>query len=67
MLLTGIGAVALPPDLRLAAILSAAVPILALFPVLNEGTGHEGLASLSVMMATLASFVTLTLALALLT
>lgn len=65
-LIGGLGALALPEELRLAAILSAGMPMFALFPVLNEGTGHEGLASLSVMLATLASFVTLTAMLALL-
>lgn len=59
-----LGVAALPPDLWAAAILSAAMPMVAIYVVLAQPYGHEGLASFSLLMATAASFLTLTLLIA---
>ncbi|MAM63302.1 AEC family transporter [Maritimibacter sp. UBA3975] len=53
-------------DLRVAVILSAAIPMFTIYTVLAQETGHEGLASLALLMATVASFVTLNVAIFLL-
>lgn len=56
----------LPPDLRLAAILSAAVPMFTVYVLFVQPYGHDGLASLAVLSATAGAFVTLSVVLALL-
>ncbi len=58
--------VVLSPEMRVAAILSAAMPMLSIYPVLAQPYGHEGIASLSLLLATSAAFVTLTLLLSIL-
>lgn len=47
-------------DWEHALILSAAMPIFGVFPLLAKDTGHAGAASLAVMVSTIAAFVTLT-------
>lgn len=64
--LGGLGIV-LTGDLRAAALISAAIPMFSIYVVLVQDTGHGGLASLSILIATLASFVTLNLLLYVLT
>jgi len=54
------------PDLRSAAVLYACMPMLSIYPVLAQKYDHEGFCAAALMTATLASFVTLNLALALL-
>ena len=56
----------LPDDLRIAAILSAAIPMFGVYVVLSQPYGHGGIASLALLLATAGSFVTLTALLALL-
>jgi predicted permease len=53
-------------DLRTAVILSAAIPMFTIYTVLAQEAGHEGLASLTLLIATVASFVTLNAAIFLL-
>lgn len=65
-ILVGFG-LPLSPEMRVAAILSAAMPMLSIFPVLAQPYGHEGIASIALLLATSGAFFTLTLALALLT
>lgn len=62
--LPALGLAPLPADLRLAAILSAALPMVAIYVVLAQPYGHEGIASVALLIATVASFVTLSLILA---
>ena len=56
----------LAPDLRAALFISTAMPMLGIYAVLAQDYGHEGLAALALLMATLGAFVTLTALLALL-
>jgi predicted permease len=67
--LTALALVALPalggltildPDLRMAVILSAAVPMFGIYALLAQDYGHEGIASLALLGATAGAFVTLT-------
>lgn len=58
-LLSLAGLVALPQDLRLAAILSAAMPMFGMYVVLSQPYGHDGIASIALLTATAGSFVTL--------
>lgn len=58
---------ALPPDLRAALILSAAMPIFGVYTVFAMEQGEEGVASIALLATTLAAFVTLSLFLAVLT
>lgn len=66
VLFAGFG-VTLPPDLVTAVILSAAVPMIAVYSVFAQEAGHAGLASLAQVFATAFSFVTLNALLLLLT
>lgn len=65
-LLPMLGFAPLPPDLRAAAILSAAIPMFGIYVVLAQPYGHEGVASLALLAATVGAFVTLTALLAVL-
>ena len=64
--LLGLVGLGLGGDLRVALILSTAVPMFTIYTVLAQETGHEGLASLALLVATVASFVTLNVAIFLL-
>ncbi|EAQ12517.1 auxin efflux carrier family protein [Rhodobacterales bacterium HTCC2654] len=66
VILFGVLGLGLAGDLRIAVILSAAIPMFTIYTVLAQETGHEGLASLALLMATVASFVTLNVAIFLL-
>jgi predicted permease len=57
----------LPQDLAVAVVISAAVPMIGIFPIMAQDYGHEGLASLALLGATVGSFITLNAALILLT
>ncbi len=64
LVLTGLlllGLPALTPDLRTAVILSTAMPMLSIYPILALRYGHEALASVAVAVTTLSTAVTLTL------
>jgi hypothetical protein len=54
------------PDLRMAVILSAAMPMFGIYALLAQDYGHEGIASLALLGATAGAFFTLTGLLALL-
>ncbi|SMH37492.1 AEC family transporter [Maritimibacter sp. HL-12] len=58
--------VGLTGDLRLAVIVSAAVPMFTIYAVFAQEVGHEGLASIAQLGATMAAFVTLNILLAVL-
>jgi predicted permease len=66
VILFGVLGLGLAGDLRTAVILSAAIPMFTIYTDLAQETGHEGLASLALLMATVASFVTLNVAIFLL-
>jgi len=55
------------PDLQLAVVLSAAMPMFGIYALFAQGYGHEGIASLALLGATAGAFFTLTLLLAVLT
>ncbi|WP_420568864.1 AEC family transporter [Thalassovita sp.] len=59
MLIPVVGLPALAPEMYVALILSAAMPMFGIYTVLAQEYGHEGLASLSQVGATFASFFTL--------
>ncbi len=61
--LLGLG---LPPELSAAVILSAAMPMVGIYAILAQPYGHEGVASIAMLVATTAAFFTLSLLLALL-
>jgi len=61
-----LGWAVLPPDLLAALVLSAAVPMISIYAVLAQDYGHEGLAAISLLGAVVASFVTLSVLLAVL-
>lgn len=67
VILPVLGLPALAGDMHAAAILSAAMPMIGSFTVLAQSYGHEGIASISLLAATLMAFVTVTGLLALLT
>jgi hypothetical protein len=54
-----LGAQALEPSLRWALVLSAAVPMMGIYPVLAQRYGHEDVGAAAMLLATMASFVTL--------
>lgn len=56
-----LGMPALSADIRLAVILSAAMPMFGIYVVLAQPAGHDGLASIALLAATSGSFVTLSL------
>jgi len=64
--LTMLGITTLGTELTMGLILTATLPMFAIFVLFGQEAGHEGLASLSVMIATVLSFVTVNLALMLL-
>ncbi|MCC9624573.1 AEC family transporter [Thalassospira sp. MA62] len=53
----------LDPTMRLAAVCFACAPMFSVFPIYGFRYGHEGLTAASLMMATLASFVTISMTL----
>lgn len=67
LLALGTYGVTLPPDLKTAVILTAALPMIAAYSVFAQEAGHEGLASLAQVGATGLSFVTLNALLLILT
>ncbi|MEJ1992558.1 MAG: AEC family transporter [Maritimibacter sp.] len=58
--------VPLSDDLRIAVILAAAMPMFTIYTVFSQEAGHEGVASIALLGATAASFLTLNLLLAVL-
>jgi malonate transporter and related proteins len=58
--------IALEGEMRVAVILAAAMPMFTIYSVFAQEVGHEGLASIAQLGATLASFVTLNILLAVL-
>lgn len=58
-LLVWLGVVALSPRMQVAVILSAAMPMIGIYPVLAQDYGLEGIASIALLLATSAAFVTL--------
>jgi predicted permease len=58
--------VPLDPAMRAAMIACACMPMVSIYPILAQKHGHEGLAAAALLVTTVASFVTITLALALL-
>ncbi|PJE27683.1 hypothetical protein SAMN06297129_0362 [Pseudooceanicola antarcticus] len=65
--IAGLLALPLPPgNLYPALILSTAMPVFGIFPIIAQGSGHEGAAALAVTISTALAFVTLTVLLALL-
>jgi predicted permease len=59
MLIPVLGLPALAPEMHVALILSAAMPMFGIYTVLAQDYGHEGLASISLLGATFAAFFTL--------
>ncbi|MDR7094069.1 AEC family transporter [Hydrogenophaga laconesensis] len=59
MLLPLIGLPALTGELRAAVVLSAAMPMLGIYPLLAQRHGHEGFTAAALLAATVASFFTL--------
>lgn len=57
--LTAAGLVALPPDLHVAVILSAAMPMFGIYTVLAQQQGLEGVASIALLSAITAAFASL--------
>ncbi len=57
--LMGAGVVVLPAELHVAVILSAAMPIIGIYPVLAQEHGQQGIAALALLGATALSFITL--------
>ncbi|WP_425051204.1 AEC family transporter [Psychromarinibacter sp. S121] len=56
----------LSPELGTALILTCAMPMVAIYAILAQPFGHDGMASIALLLATTASFVTITILLALL-
>jgi predicted permease len=65
-LLGAMGWAHLGPELTLGLILTACMPMFAIFVLFGQEAGHEGLASLALVIATVLSFVTINIALILL-
>ncbi|MGH1575670.1 AEC family transporter [Planktotalea sp.] len=59
LLFTGTGIVYLPAELQVAVILSAAMPMFSIYPVLAQEYGQEGVASIAMLVATAFAFLTL--------
>jgi malonate transporter len=49
------------PVLRTAVLLTCAMPIMGIYPILTQKHGHEGLSAAALLVTTMASFVTLNL------
>ncbi len=58
---TAAGLPPLTPELRTALLLSAAMPIMGIYPILAQRHGHEGFSAAALLASTLASFATLNL------
>lgn len=56
-----IGLPPLIPELRMAIILSAAIPMITTYPIFAAQYGHEGIAALAMLIATIGSAITLSL------
>jgi predicted permease len=56
-----VGLPALTPELRTALVLTAAMPIMGIYPILAQQHGHEGFSAAALLGTTLGSFVTLNL------
>lgn len=54
-----LGMPALPPDLRTALLLTAALPIMSIYPILGMRHGHEGFCAAALLSTTILSFFTL--------
>ncbi|GHG82512.1 AEC family transporter [Pseudodonghicola xiamenensis] len=63
-LLTHLGLIDMSHDMRIAAILSAAMPVLSIYPLLAQERGLGGAAAIALLLATSCAFVTLNLLLA---
>jgi malonate transporter and related proteins len=59
LILPLLGLPAVAPDLRMAAIVMAAVPMMALYPILAQLYGQEALSATALLITTIASFFTL--------
>lgn len=57
--LPALGMPALDPSLRAAAVLTAAVPMMGIYPIFAQAYGHEDVGAASMLVATVASFFTL--------
>lgn len=64
--LTALGIATLDAELTVGIVLTACMPMFAIFVLFGQEAGHEGLASLSLLIATVLSFVTINIALILL-
>lgn len=62
-LLTTLGITTLGPELTMGLILTSCMPMFAIFVLFGQESGHEGLASLALLIATVLSFVTVNIAL----
>ncbi len=56
-----VGLPALAPELRTALVMTAAMPIMGIYPILAQRHGHEGFSAAALLGTTLGSFVTLNL------
>ncbi|MDK3016903.1 AEC family transporter [Pseudodonghicola flavimaris] len=66
-LLPALGLAALSPDMYAAAVLSAAIPMFSIYPILAQERGLGGAAAIALLLATSGAFVTLNILLAWLT
>lgn len=66
-ILAAIGLISLPPAMLAAVILSGAMPMFGIYTVLAQPIGLEGMASIAMLIATSAAFITLSLLLSVLT
>jgi predicted permease len=57
--LPALGLPALDPELQLAAVLMAAMPMMSIYPILAQAYGHEDFAATALLLTTIASFFTL--------
>jgi hypothetical protein len=57
--LPALGLPALDPELQLAAVLLAAMPMMSIYPILAQAYGHEDFAATALLLTTVASFFTL--------
>lgn len=60
-LAAAIGLPALTPELRTALVMTGAMPIMGIYPILAQRHGHEGFSAAALLATTLGSFVTLNL------
>jgi malonate transporter len=57
--LPAVGLPALDPELQLAAVMLAAMPMMSIYPILAQAYGHEDFAATALLLTTVASFFTL--------